>query len=175
MDPQAEIALYKILSLKDAENTEDVINVIDEIYNHVLDPSFEKRNGNLEKILNLPDMALTNDAWQECMTDEQMEDIIQKYLSNLKKKMMSLDIRNKKKKRFYFSPENEEVPESSENINPQAVRRIREYVELNYGKSYLSESEQARVNRKFCTGIHKNCILYLTCLLYTSPSPRDCS
>ena len=46
----------------------------------------------------------------ECMTDEQMEDIIQKYLSNLKKKMMSLDIRNKKKKRFYFSPENEEVP-----------------------------------------------------------------
>ena len=133
-----------------------------EIYNHVLDPSFEKKNGNLEKILNLPDMALTNDAWQECMTDEQMEDIIQKYLSNLKKKMMSLDIRNKKKKRFYFSPENEEVPESSENINPQAVRRIREYVELNYGKSYLSESEQARVNRKFCTGIHKNCILYLT-------------
>ena len=76
MDPQAEIALYKILSLKDAENTEDVINVIDEIYNHVLDPSFEKRNGNLEKILNLPDMALANDAWQECMTDEQMEDII---------------------------------------------------------------------------------------------------
>ena len=169
MDPQAEIALYKILSLKDAENTEDVINVIDEIYNHVLDPSFEKKNGNLEKILNLPDMALTNDAWQECMTDEQMEDIIQKYLSNLKKKMMSLDIRNKKKKRFYFSPENEEVPESSENINPQAVRRIREYVELNYGKSYLSESEQARVNRKFCTGIHKNCNLYLTDGILQSP------
>ena len=76
---------------------------------------------------------MANDAWQECMTDEQMEDIIQKYLSNLKKKMMSLDIRNKKKKRFYFLPENEEVPKSSENINPQAVRRIREYVELNYG------------------------------------------
>ena len=105
---------------------------------------------------------MANDAWQECMTDEQMEDIIQKYLSNLKKKMMSLDIKNKKKKRLYFSPENEEVPESPENLNPQAVRRIREYVELNYGKSYLSESEQARVNRKICTGIHKNCNLYLT-------------
>ena len=23
--------------------------------------------------MNLPDMALANDAWQECMTDEQME------------------------------------------------------------------------------------------------------
>ena len=31
------------------------------------------------------------------MTEEQIEDIIQKYLSNLKKKMMSLDIKNKKK------------------------------------------------------------------------------
>ena len=66
-----------------------------------------------------------------------------------------------KKKRSYFLRKRE-VPESPENINPQAVRRIREYVELNYGKSYLSESEQARVNRKFCTGIHKNCNLYLT-------------
>ncbi len=91
------------------------------------------------------------------------KDIIQKYLSNLKKKMMSLDIRNKKKKRFYFSSENEEVPESSENINSQAVRRIREYVELNYGKSYLSESEQARVNRKFVQESTKtvSCILQM--------------
>ena len=103
MDPQAEIALYKILSLKDAENTEDVINVIDEIYNHVLDPSFEKRNGNLEKILNLPDMALANDAWQECMTDEQMEDIIQKiFFTNHQKKMMSLDIKKQKEKKTLF-------------------------------------------------------------------------
>lgn len=54
-------------------------------------------------------------------------------------------------------------------MDPQAVRRIREYVELNYGKSYLSESEQARVNRKFCTGIHKNCNLYLTDGILQSP------
>ena len=46
--------------------------------------------------------GLANDAWQECMTDEQMEDIIQKYLSNLKKKMMSLDIRTKRKKDLIF-------------------------------------------------------------------------
>ena len=105
---------------------------------------------------------MANDAWQECMTDEQMEDIIQKYLSNTQKKDDESGYQKQKEKKIYFSPENEEVPESSENINPQAVRRIREYVELNYGKSYLSESEQARVNRKFCTGIHKNCILYLT-------------
>ena len=129
---------------------------------HVLDPSFESRHGNLEKILKLPDMALANDAWQECMTDEQMEDIIQKYLSNLKKKMMSLEIKNKRKKRSVFLEDNREVSEEPEKRNPQAVKRIREYVELNYGKSYLSELDQERMNRKLCTGIHKNCILYLT-------------
>ena len=161
-DPQAEIVLQKILSLKDGKNTEDVINVIEDIYNHALDPSFESRHGNLEKIMKLPDMALANDAWQECMTDEQMEDIIQKYLSSLKKKMMSLEIKNKKKKRAVFYEDGKEVSENPEKINPQAVKRIREYVELNYGKSYLSELDQERMNRKFCTGIHKNCILYLT-------------
>ena len=161
-DPQAETAVQKILSLKDGKSTEDVINVIEDIYNHVLDPSFESRHGNLEKILKLPDMALANDAWQECMTDEQMEDIIQKYLSNLKKKMMSLEIKNKRKKRSVFLEDNREVSEEPEKINPQAVKRIREYVELNYGKSYLSELDQERMNRKLCTGIHKNCILYLT-------------
>ena len=55
----------------------------------------------------------------------------------------------------------------------QAVRRIREYVELNYGKSYLSESEQARVNRKFCTGIHKNCNLYLTDGILQNPMIKN--
>ena len=45
---------------------------------------------------------MANDAWQECMTDEQMEDIIQKYLSNLKKKMMSLDIKKQKEKKILF-------------------------------------------------------------------------
>lgn len=161
-DPQVETAVQKILSLKDGKSTEDVINVIEDIYNHVLDPSFESRHGNLEKVLKLPDMALANDAWQECMTDDQMEDIIQKYLSSLKKKMMSLEIKNKRKKRSVFLEDNREISEEPEKINPQAVKRIREYVELNYGKSYLSELDQERMNRKLCTGIHKNCILYLT-------------
>lgn len=161
-DSQAEIAVQKILSLKDGKSTEDVINVIEDIYNHVLDPAFESRHGNMEKIMKLPAMELANDAWQECMTDDQMEGIIQKYLSSLRKKMMSLEIRNKKKKKSVFYGNGKEVSEKPEKINPQEVKQIREYVELNYGKSYLSELDQERMNRKFCTGIHKNCILYLT-------------
>ena len=49
---------------------------------------------------------MANDAWQECMTDEQMEDIIPKNIFLIsKKKMMSLDIRNEKgKKDLNFSP-----------------------------------------------------------------------
>ena len=112
-------------------------------------------------------IVVTTDDGDKTITAEQLRAWVENEAANPynygKEIAMTWDeIRNKKKKRSYFSPEKEEVPESSENINPQAVRRIREYVELNYGKSYLSESEQARVNRKFCTGIHKNCILYLT-------------
>ena len=36
------------------------------------------------------------------------------------------------------------------------------YIELNYGRSYLSPLEQERLNRKICTGAHAYCTLYFT-------------
>ncbi len=159
---QVRFVVEEISALEHAGNTDDVIAAIEKIYNGILDPSFESRNGNLKQILKLPAMSLTQDAWQECMSDEQMEGIIQKYLSSLKKKMMSLEIKNNRKKRTFSYIESEEDGTEPEEMNPQAVQRVQEYVELNYGKSYLTALEQERMNRKFCNGIHKGCTLYLT-------------
>lgn len=152
----------KISTLNDAETTDDIITVIEKIYNNILDPSFEDQHGNLEQVMKLPVMSLTQDAWQECLSDEQMEDIIQKYLSGLKKKIMSLEITDDKKKRSSSYGRSKGDETKPPEINPQAVKKVREYVELNYGKSYLNPREQERINRKFCTGIHKGCTLYLT-------------
>jgi len=158
---QVRYVVDEISALEYAENTDDVIAVIEKIYNGVLDPVFESKNGDLEQVMKLPTMALAQDSWQECMSDEQMEVVIQKYLSSLKKKMMSLEIKNNKKKRaFSYAQRKEE--ETEEEIDPQVVKKIQEYVELNYGKSYLTALEQERMNRKLCNGIHKGCMLYLT-------------
>src|SRR5699024_5512376 len=36
------------------------------------------------------------------------------------------------------------------------------YIELNYGRSYLDEKEQQRLNRRICRGVHADCKLYFT-------------
>ncbi len=159
---QARMIRDEILSLENAKDTEDVINAREHIYNAILDPDFECKHGNLQQILKLPALSLTQDAWQECMTDEQMEQIIQKCLSDMKKKMMSLEIEENKKRRSFLGGGLQEDETEQGEINQQAVKRVQEYVELNYGKSYLTSLEQDRMNRKLCNGIHKDCILYLT-------------
>lgn len=170
---QVRFVADEISALEHAQNTDDVIAVIEKIYNRILDPSFESKNGDLKQVLKLPAMSLAQDAWQECMTDEQMEGIIQKYLSSLKKKMMSLEIKNNRKKRVFSNGESKKGMTEPEKIDPHAVKRIQEYVELNYGKSYLTALEQERMNRRFCNGIHKGCTLYLTDGILQNPVVKN--
>jgi len=170
---QVRFVADEISALEHAQNTDDVIAVIEKIYNRILDPSFESKNGDLKQVLKLPAMSLAQDAWQECMTDEQMEGIIQKYLSSLKKKMMSLEIKNNRKKRVFSNGESKKGMTEPEKIDPHAVKRIQEYVELNYGKSYLTALEQERMNRRFCNGIHKGCTLYLTDGILQNPVMKN--
>ena len=170
---QAKLAVEELSSLEQAQNTEDVIAVIEKIYNNIFDPAFESKNGDLEQVLKLPAMSFAKDAWQECMSDEQMEGIIQKYLSSLKKKMMSLEIKKSKKKRVFSNGGSKEGMTEPEMIDPQAVEKIHEYVELNYGKSYLTALEQERMNRRFCNGFHKGCTLYLTDGILQNPVMKN--
>lgn len=170
---QAKLAVEELSSLEQAQNTEDVIAVIEKIYNNIFDPAFESKNGDLEQVLKLPALSFAKDAWQECMSDEQMEGIIQKYLSSLKKKMMSLEIKKSKKKRVFSNGGSKEGMTEPEMINPRAVKKIHEYVELNYGKSYLTALEQERMNRRFCNGFHKGCTLYLTDGILQNPVMKN--
>ena len=36
------------------------------------------------------------------------------------------------------------------------------YIELNYGRSYLTPLEAERINHQICTGAHADCTLYFT-------------
>ena len=89
----------EIAVLEHAKDTADIINKIEEIYNTIVDTKFEEQHGNLETVLRVPPNALASAAWQECLTDEQMEEILKKYLASLGKDMMSLQIRDKQPKK----------------------------------------------------------------------------
>ncbi len=153
----------KIRTLEQAGDTLDIIHVIENIYNTIFDQSFEKQHGNLDAVLNVPPKALSDAAWQDCLTDEQMEEIIKKYLAGLGKDMMSLQIREKAKKQQRNWRESGEREEEDEEITDEAsLRKVQEYVALNYGKNGLSPLEQEKRRNRLCTGIHADCFLHDT-------------
>jgi len=153
----------KIKALEQAGDTLDIIHVIENIYNTIFDQSFEKQHGNLDAVLNVPPKALSDAAWQDCLTDEQMEEIIKKYLAGLGKDMMSLQIREKPKKQQRNWRESGEREEEDEEITDEAsLRKVQEYVALNYGKNDLSPLEQEKRRNRLCTGIHADCFLHDT-------------
>lgn len=78
MNPQ-QIA-EELNRLKTAQSTTDIIKVIDYIYNSYFDHNFEKKYGDLEKVLKVRKMDIMDSFWQECMSDDEMEDIIDQYL-----------------------------------------------------------------------------------------------
>ncbi len=153
----------KIRTLEQAGDTLDIIHVIENIYNTIFDQSFEKQHGNLDAVLNVPPKALSDAAWQDCLTDEQMEEIIKKYLAGLGKDMMSLQIREKAKKQQRNWRESGEREEEDEEITDEvSLRKVQEYVALNYGKNDLSPLEQEKRRNRLCTGIHADCFLHDT-------------
>lgn len=153
----------EIKALEQAVDTLDIIRVIENIYNTIFDQSFEKQHGNLDAVLNVPPQALSDTAWQECLTDEQMEDIIKKYLAGLGKDMMSLQIREKpKKQQRNWRKSGKQEEEDCEIIDEASLRKVQEYVALNYGKNYLSPLEQEKRRNRLCTGIHTDCFLHDT-------------
>lgn len=162
MSEEVRLVVEKVSELRDAASTDDIINKIEEIYNGVFDRNFEKEHGNLEQILKVSPMALSDSFWQECLTDEQMEAIIKKYLAGLGKDMMSLNICEKPKKYVHLKSNGQRKETESEETAEAAIKRVEEYVELNFGKNYLSLLEQERKRSHLCKGIHSNCILHYT-------------
>lgn len=153
----------EIAALEHAKDTADIINKIENIYNTIVDREFEEQHGNLETVLRVPPNALASAAWQECLTDEQMEEILKKYLAGLGKDMMSLQIRDKQpKKRTHPAESVRQEEEDSEIEDKASLQKMQEYVALNYGKNYLSPLEQEKRRNRLCTGIHANCLLHDT-------------
>ena len=47
-------------------------------------------------------------------------------------------------------------------LDDEAIAKMNSYIELNYGRSYLTPLEAERINHQICTGAHADCTLYFT-------------
>ena len=166
----------KIQELKDtvagaagAENTMDLIRLVDKLYNRLVDPSFEAVHGNLEKVLAVSIKELTEYPWEDYLTEELYEEALESYMEQLTGNMTGLEDRavtesmeeeRRKKHKITFLP-------------PEVLEKAHTYVELNYGKTYLTETEEKRINHLMCRGIHGDCSLYFTEGILKNPVKRN--
>lgn len=160
---EADALLREIASLEQARTTAELLETIDRLYNSKHDPNFEKEHGKLKQVLSIPsDTLLYSAAGQDALSDDQMDAIMQKFLSNLRRDMLRLTVDGKK--RTTGATLTREMLEKTEFATPteESAKKVKEYVALSYGRSYLSEPDLRRNTAVLCRGPHKGCFLHYT-------------
>ena len=131
-----------------AKDTMELIRVIDELYNALVDPMFERLHGNLERVLAVTLEELTEYSWEDFLSEEMYEEALESYVEQLTTNMAGMEDRS-------VTEEMEEKRHKKKNITvvtPEMLEKAYTYVELNYGKTYLSEAEEKRINYLMCRG-----------------------
>ena len=150
-------------------DTLELIRVIDELYNRLMDPDFESMHGTLEQVLAVTMEDLTEYSWEDFLSEEMYEEVLESYAEQLTNSVSGLE----------NSAVTEEMEEKRQKkravkvVTPEMLEKAYTYVELNYGKSYLSEAEEKKINYQMCRGIHSDCSLYFTEGIIKNPVKRN--
>ena len=145
--------LNKLHSLKNTNDTMDIIRVVDDLYNTCIDPTFVKKHGDLEKVLAVTLEDLQEFNWQDFLDEDMLENMLEQMQNQVTENMTELSEDNKEKKRTGMG---------RIILNEEALEKMHSYIEWNYGKSYLTELEQKQLNHSLCYGAHKGCTIYMT-------------
>lgn len=158
-----------VYAAREVKDTMELICIIDQLYNTMIDPLFEKRHGDLNQVLSVTMEELTSYGWEDFLSEEMYEEAMENYVNQLGNRMTDL--------------ENTAVTEEMEQkrmvrhkitvLPPEVLEKAHTYVELNYGKTYLSPMEEKRINDLMCKGIHSDCSLYFTEGILKNPVKRN--
>lgn len=166
--------MEQVYALGDACDTMDVIRTVDALYNQIADPYFERQHGNLQQVLAVTLEELREFSWEDYLEEEALEEAFTAYLDKVTESMTNLDMKEQEKQQE--EPEKDEKGASQKKIlvvDEKALARMYSYVQRNYGKTYLGEMEEKRLNTLLCRGIHSDCSLYFTEGILKSPVLRN--
>ena len=157
-----------IAGAADVKDTMSLIRMIDTVYNEVADPDFSQKT-TLEQVLAVTVEDLTEFDWRDYLSEEMYEDALESYLEQLTSNAAGMENAN-------VTQEMEEERQTKHKIKvvpPEALEKAHTYVELNFGKTYLNEMEEKRMNQLMCRDIHGDCSLYFTEGILKNPVRRN--
>ena len=139
-------------------DTMELIQVIDSLYNTVIDPDFEKKKGSLDRVMAVTLEELTEFGWEDYLNEEMYEDALENYVEQITDRVTDLENSSLTED----MEEKRKVKNKITVVSEEALKKAHTYVELNFGRSYLSPAEDKRMNYLMCRGIHGDCTLYFT-------------
>ena len=157
-----------IAGAADVKDTMSLIRMIDTVYNEVADPDFSQKT-TLEQVLAVTVEDLTEFDWRDYLSEEMYEDALESYMEQLTSNAAGMENAN-------VTQEMEEERQTKHKIKvvpPEALEKAHTYVELNFGKTYLNEMEEKRMNQLMCRDIHGDCSLYFTEGVLKNPVRRN--
>lgn len=169
VEKKLQVFLDLVVSSSETKDTMELIRVIDQLYNSLVDPSFERLHGNLEKVLSVTMKELSDYPWEDFLTEELYEEALESYAAQLTNQITGLEDQAVTEE----MEENRRKKHRITVVSQEALEKAYTYVELNYGKTYLSKREEKRMNDLMCRGIHSDCSLYFTEGILKSPVKRN--
>ena len=157
-----------IAGAADVKDTMSLIRMIDTVYNEVADPDFSQKT-TLEQVLAVTVEDLTEFDWRDYLSEEMYEDALESYMEQLTSNAAGMENAN-------VTQEMEKERQTKHKIKvvpPEALEKAHTYVELNFGKTYLNEMEEKRMNQLMCRDIHGDCSLYFTEGILKNPVRRN--
>ena len=162
--------LDRIEPLEKAADTMEVIRTIDDCYNAWVDPGFEQIHGDLSKVLAVTVEELMEYSWKDFLTEDMYEENFEAYLEQMSQQMTATGQNHAEEKK--------DEKESSEKrkivrVSEEDLKKVYTYIELNFGKTYLSPLEEKKINFQLCRGIHADCGLYFTDGILANPVKKN--
>ena len=162
--------LDRIEPLEKAADTMEVIRTIDDCYNAWVDPGFKQIHGDLSKVLAVTVEELMEYSWQDFLTEDMYEENFEAYLEQMSQQMTATGQNHAEEKK--------DEKESSKKrkivrVSEEDLKKVYTYIELNFGKTYLSPLEEKKVNFQLCRGIHADCGLYFTDGILANPVKKN--
>lgn len=162
--------LDRIEPLEKAADTMEVIRTIDDCYNAWVDPEFEQIHGDLSKVLAVTVEELMEYSWQDFLTEDMYEENFEAYLEQMSQQMTATGQNHAEEKK--------DEKESSKKrkivrVSEEDLKKVYTYIELNFGKTYLSPLEEKKINFQLCRGIHADCGLYFTDGILANPVKKN--
>ena len=144
--------MEELFAVKEMTDTFAIISQIDRFYNRLADPDFETEHGGLAQVLSVSAEDLKKFDWQDFLDENAAEASLEQMMRQMNSSL----------------PDTEETEEEKRTrlgkilISEEAAQKMYAYTEQHFGRSYMNELEQERLNRRLCRGVHADCKLFFT-------------